>query len=784
MKPSDPNDNCKLVGMFCSTDRVALFVFGAVLIDALAGSTAQAQSMSPEVMERVKRATVMVKTAYSKSSEGDTPLGSGTGFFVNRSGLCISNDHVTDPGHGKGPREKMEIWQKYNRLTWTVVINSGTEEEEAYKANVLYSNDQADMSVLQVFDEDGALLQTPNYLAFRSSEELRRKTKLWNLGFPGGESRKKSREKNPEIAVQAGNVIDLPRSPSGRIKGIWTNILANQGNSGGPTVDVDGKLVGIATLAGGGDTGRSAITILIPADLTKEMIRIAFEEGKVSSDVDLKPFYDLFVTEERIWDLPLRNRHVDRDCVITDAGSQLCGSFAGASTIWPSPLGDIEVPHSAMAYLVTDQSEAMAFIDGGDRFAVSRDDAEFEFTPTGANSFLVDAQDVRWAAFRKPLEKPALPDEPAFVISGEQFHLSLLDVTGEVRFYVDPVGEITLPVDQVARIERDEIDSILYTVGGSRLTGRFLPHELTGRLAWSGTPITFSFEQVQDVVIKTVTYSAALRQAEMLLVESLSTSDRRFVKIASSIDSGNLDAASSDLEHLLESDVYRNLSAQKKEEAKRLQGEVFLRTGAYMEAASVFKKLKRAEVDDVRWHARARLAMLDRYSDGIFAGQVISDPEVFERAARSLVEEHIRDAKRALEELESIGFGPPPPRREYMKLVRRAGSAEGSLMIASRLCGGATEELLVRLWRNFAYLHANEAARLRRELREFQDSSRAGGRTSGKKTDRNRRQTEQRVTRYQNDIEKAMDAFRENQTKLQDAGFIIDDSDRDIADEG
>ena len=146
MKLSDPNGNGKLVGMFFSTDRVALFVFGAVLIEALAGSTAQAQSMSPEVVERVKRATVMVKTAYSKSSEGDTPLGSGTGFFVNRSGLCISNDHVTDPGHGKSPREKMEIWQKYNRLTWTVVINSGTEEEEAYKANVLYSNDQADMA--------------------------------------------------------------------------------------------------------------------------------------------------------------------------------------------------------------------------------------------------------------------------------------------------------------------------------------------------------------------------------------------------------------------------------------------------------------------------------------------------------------------------------------------------------------------------------------------------------------------------------------------------------------
>ncbi len=785
MSGGSGNETARADGRRRHSQSISCSIAVAMVVFPLAVPGASAQSIRPDVLERVKHATVMVKTSWSKSTEGDTPLGSGSGFFVNATGICITNDHVTDPGHGKNRVEKMEIWQKYNRLTWRVVTDSGTDEEAVYSANVLYSNDQADMAVMQVLDEDGEFLETPNYLAFRPSGGVEPKTKLWDLGFPGGENLTRSRDRNPPIRMQSGNVIELSRSPGGRIKGITTNILVNQGNSGGPVVDVDGRLVGIATLAGGGDGGRSAIAILIPADLTMEMIRVAFEERKIPAGVDVEPFLDVLTDAQRVFQIPTTPRREDYACMtLEEGGGVICGASAEKDITWPTLLGDITVPSALCAYVLCDEDDeyGTVLLDGGDRFRIVLDKAVVPFTPTGGESRRAELNDdIASIAFALPQRQPEIPSGKVFLIGGADFHLALKDPSGDVKFD-SAAGEVSIPIEQVTRIEETDGGDIgLHTNFGAKMIGSFVDHMLEGTLAWTGTRIKFSFKDITNAELRIVDFDQLAGRRELRLSDSLSTTDNRLVKLAGLLDAGDLAAAKPSLAEIVERDVFNKLSKQKKEEVGRLEGEVLMRSGEYEAAHAAFRKLLRADVEDVRWHANARCAMLERFADGRFEGGKISEVDVFERAAEVLADEHTREARRAIEEMESrLGFGADAAKRtEYLKLVRRADQTEESLLIANRLRGGATEELLVRLWRDLADLHAIEISRLRIERQSLQEDS-SGDRDA---PESKRRQVERKLERFDGDVEKAAESYGEAKRKLSEAGFIIDDSDRDMRNE-
>ncbi len=738
-----------------------------------------AQTMTPATEDRVKRGTVMVTTSHSVNSEGDTLIGSGTGFFVNSTGLCISNNHVTDPGHLKSPAEKFQLWRQYNRLTWRVILNGGTDEEATYNANVVYSNDQADMAVMQVFDNDGELLETPEHFRFRATSELPLKTKVWNFGFPGGDARRQSQDRSALIAVQSGHVTEIPRSPSGRAKGIVTSILADGGNSGGPVVDVEGRVVGIATLAGPGDTGSSNFTVLVPADLTKRMIQIALVGGKVSGKIDMFPFVDLFVGHDRIVEVPGRNRPEKGACVTMESGSVLCGEPEGETITWGGPLGELEIPTRLVAYMMRNDEYGMLLLDGGDRLRIDADEASIALRLAGNEATAIEMGDVKFASFGRPSERPPTPKGDVTVIGGADYNVSLVDPRGEVSFDVEAAGTVSVPVGDIAMIETTEDEEIrLHLKNGSKMTGEFAAHQIEATLAWSGTPITFSFENVESAVIKTVNYETLSKQGELALAESLTTSDSRFVKLAAAIDGDKLEVAKDLLATLKDPSSVRQMSSQKKEELSRLEAEYLLRNREFGSAQDAFRKLARSNVEDIRWHSRARSAMLERYDSGKFQEGFISDPVVFQRAGNVLATDSMRRAKRALLEIETALKGEPPPRTEYQKLVRLAGETEESLLVANRLLGGVSEELLVRLWRNVSYLHANEGRRLQQEGTDLQ----AELQDENPRSEAKRRQFESKITRTERNSEEAFEEFQKMQVKLRDAGFIIDDSEIELTD--
>ena len=102
------------------------------------------------------------------------------------------------------------------------------------------------------------------------------------------------------------------------------------------------------------------------------------------------------------------------------------------------------------------------------------------------------------------------------------------------------------------------------------------------------------------------------------------------------------------------------------------------------------------------------------------------------------------------------------------------------LLIANRLTGGESDELLLHLWRITRLLQRTESARLLEQLTVLQEQSndRSTRRKSGRTlSDSQRRRIDQKITQTRRDIEAAQEAGEELQIKIRQAGFIIDDPD-------
>jgi S1-C subfamily serine protease len=765
------------VGLFSVARRAMKSSATSSLALALLLATNQAPTsgdpMDEDTLTFARKAAVMVRTSSSKSREGDTLFGTGSGFFVNSTGLCISNNHVVDPGHQKPEAEKFRLKNSLNRLVWTIVTGSGTEDEQEWKADVLYQNERADIAVMQVKDEDGEFLSTPDYLRFVPTSEIKEKMTAWCLGFPGGDRRKNDQE-FPPIAVTSGNIVALPRTASGRITMIETDVLANQGNSGGPFVSTDGRLIGVLTL-GSQTEGRTNTTMLVPGDLVQEMILTAFRREKISRTVDLRPFYDLFTLKDGTWSLPQYERSELLDCITLENGSRICGKVSD-NQAWSSVVGDISIPSDKMAYVVSDDFDnAMVFVEGGDRFTVERTSTSIKFSPEGGSVVEVPLSDIAWIGYRLPPSPPPVPEGQVYTIGSDTFRLSILDLSGNVKFKESTLGAtMTVPAKDIRKIETIDGDQVIYTASGSRMTGQFLTHKIEGELAWSGTPIQLTYEDIESATVRFVNYSEAARPSEINLVKSLDTTDPRLIRIAKNLDSNDVDSTGPLLTTLFSDATFKTLSSEKQEQARFLRGEYLLRTGKHDESIEMFRRLRRARKEPVMWHARARLKMLETYSDEQFGDKSISDPEVFSRAAHALAASMQNEAVMALDGIER---GDPQGRGDYNRLIKRAKDTEETLQITNRLTGGASDEYLVRLWRVTGTLHGGEIRRLQEQQRELEESLSRPGAGGRPLSDYQRRQIQKKIDGIDRHIERAQEAIQEVQRKIQAAGFIIDDPD-------
>ena len=195
---------------------------------------------APGVVDITARIVTVVQTPVGPRSESGVSIGAGS--VISRKGDVVTAEHVV-----KGARSV------------TVKLQNGTVR----KAKILGRDPATDIAVLKI-DPSGLRLHP---VELGSSKSLRIGDPIFAIGDPFGYDR----------SLSGGLVSALDRTivaPNGFnvAHAIQTDTALNPGNSGGPLLDAQGRLVGIADqIATGGsaiDTN-TGVSFGIPVDLVK-----------------------------------------------------------------------------------------------------------------------------------------------------------------------------------------------------------------------------------------------------------------------------------------------------------------------------------------------------------------------------------------------------------------------------------------------------------------------------------------------------------------------------------
>jgi serine protease Do len=184
--------------------------------------------------------------AFPDPFDGPTALGSG--FFVDPSGTIVTNHHV---------------------IADAEQINVRMTDGREFTARLLGSDEATDLAVLQI--EGGPFPA----VRFAQQERLRVGDWVIAVGNPFG----------LEGTVTAGIVSALGRQNAGNsayVDFIQISAPINSGNSGGPTFDLNGDVVGVNSAIFSPTGGNVGIGFAIPADTASAVVDQLRVNGRVT----------------------------------------------------------------------------------------------------------------------------------------------------------------------------------------------------------------------------------------------------------------------------------------------------------------------------------------------------------------------------------------------------------------------------------------------------------------------------------------------------------------------
>ena len=204
--------------------------------------------MFKRFMERFGRGAPPEGMPRGFGPPGEMPMaGAGTGFILDQDGHIATNNHVV-----AGADEV------------TVTMSDGRE----YKAEVVGTDPDTDLAVLKISAD-----QPLPYVEFADSDKVRVGDPIFAIGNPFGLGG----------TVTAGIV-----SANGRMIGagryddfLQIDAPINRGNSGGPTFNIEGQVIGINTAIHSPTGGNVGIGFAIPANQARHIIADLQEHGRV-----------------------------------------------------------------------------------------------------------------------------------------------------------------------------------------------------------------------------------------------------------------------------------------------------------------------------------------------------------------------------------------------------------------------------------------------------------------------------------------------------------------------
>ncbi|WP_292207025.1 trypsin-like peptidase domain-containing protein, partial [Mesorhizobium sp.] len=182
-----------------------------------------------------------------RNNDQPRPVAQGSGFFISEDGYLVTNNHVVEEG-----------------TAFTVVTNDGKELD----AKLVGTDPRTDLAVLKV---DGGGKFT--YVDFADDSKVRVGDWVVAVGNPFGLGG----------TVTAGIVSargrDIGAGPYDDFLQIDASV--NRGNSGGPTFNLSGQVVGINTAIFSPSGGSVGIAFDIPASTAKQVVGDLMKNGAV-----------------------------------------------------------------------------------------------------------------------------------------------------------------------------------------------------------------------------------------------------------------------------------------------------------------------------------------------------------------------------------------------------------------------------------------------------------------------------------------------------------------------
>lgn len=227
-----------------------------LLADYSAALEDLAQSASPAVVQiLVQRLAPVAKGDSQRTGFVSEQQATGSGVIVDPDGYIVTNAHVVQ----NAQRIEVKILRSDER---------GLDpHEHLMPAKLVGLDRQVDIAVVKID------VQNLPALSFLNSDNLRQGQLVVALGSPLGFQNSLTQG----VVSATFRQLD-PESPMVYIQ---TDAPINRGNSGGPLLDIEGRIAGINTLIYSESGGNEGIGFAIPANLVKDVYQRLRKDGRV-----------------------------------------------------------------------------------------------------------------------------------------------------------------------------------------------------------------------------------------------------------------------------------------------------------------------------------------------------------------------------------------------------------------------------------------------------------------------------------------------------------------------
>jgi serine protease Do len=221
----------------------------------------------PNLIADVHPAVVQILvSSYGPTSDDPSTLlnehlGTGSGVIVSSDGYIVTNNHVV-----QGARRVQVVLAPPRDI--------GTEQQSILKqrgevlgAQVIATDMETDLAVLKVYRDDLPTLE------FADIDEVRQGELVFAIGSPMGLGNSAS------MGIVSSTARQL--RPDDTMVYVQTDAAVNPGNSGGPLVDLQGRLVGINSFILTQSGGAEGLSFAIPCHIVESIYTQIRNTGRV-----------------------------------------------------------------------------------------------------------------------------------------------------------------------------------------------------------------------------------------------------------------------------------------------------------------------------------------------------------------------------------------------------------------------------------------------------------------------------------------------------------------------